>query len=109
MEISKPGEFYEVLGTKGKYDVSLKEGTCSCPHFMHRLRKTRGECKHIIAAKEFAAGTAVAYDEIIRLLKEHVFIESGELRAQFSGEVIDRLASLGEIEIRDNKVSLPLV
>jgi len=41
-----------------QYVVSLKpDGTyeCSCPHFIYRLRKRGGECKHIEKVKAFTS------------------------------------------------------
>jgi predicted nucleic acid-binding Zn finger protein len=107
MEVSKSGESYVVNGTKGNYLVSLKDITCSCPHYQHRLQRNRGLCKHLLAVKAYAAGSAEQYDEIIAFLKEHVFIDMKELCVKYPVAV--RLAELAEIDINDDNASLPLV
>lgn len=33
------------------YVVDVAEGTCTCPHFQHRLKGTQGLCKHLKAAR----------------------------------------------------------
>lgn len=34
-----------------------KRYECSCPHWIFRLRKTNGSCKHIIFVKQFLSDT----------------------------------------------------
>jgi hypothetical protein len=40
--------------TKGEfYDINIISKSCTCPHYRFRMAKQEGECKHIIAVKEY--------------------------------------------------------
>lgn len=61
VESHKKGEFYK---------VDVNKPFCSCPHFMFRLIKTGGECKHIKAVKEKYAIKKEAQKKLVRLTKK---------------------------------------
>lgn len=46
-ELSGENTIYQIA-----FDTSKKLWTCSCPHWIYRLKKTRGKCKHIIKLEE---------------------------------------------------------
>lgn len=50
------------------YEVWFKSGrwSCSCPHWMFRLRKTGAQCKHIEDAKNHDKRQAEIQDELER-------------------------------------------
>jgi len=55
-----------------QYVVSLKpDGTyeCSCPHWIYRLKKRGGECKHIEKVK--AAEASVGFEPTNYIIDEH--------------------------------------
>lgn len=52
-QITKKGKFYLVKGVKDTYRVNLDLPFCDCPHFIFRVIKAGGKCKHIKAVEEF--------------------------------------------------------
>ncbi len=49
VESHNKGEFYTV-------DITVK--TCTCPHYQFRLKRFGGECKHIVAVRDFIAANS---------------------------------------------------
>ncbi len=109
MEIGKKDGHYSVeSSTPGRfYEVDLKKNTCTCPHFIHRLRRTGGDCKHIKAVKALvSSGDASDFDEIISFVKENVFIDSVELIERFGEDKINELVGNGELIEEHGKIRL---
>ncbi len=107
MEIAKKDGHYSVgSSTPGKsYEVDLKKNTCTCPHFIHRLRRTGGDCKHIKAVKGLvSSGDASDFDEIISFVKDNVFVDSIELIEKFSEKKISDLIQNGELIEEHGKI-----
>lgn len=46
------------------YVVDVAEGTCTCRHYVHRLRGTQGLCKHLKAAR------AAKFTEPLKIAEE---------------------------------------
>ena len=60
--LKKDASIYEVEShNKGEfYTINLDSKTCTCPHYQFRLKRFGGECKHIIAVRDYiAANTEV--------------------------------------------------
>ena len=84
---------------KGKfYVVDLKKGECTCPHFLLRLRKVHGLCKHMQAVKDKCENRdEECYSEIIAYVREKGEVDSVELIKKFNEEAVDDLLSRGEL------------
>ena len=108
MEIKKIGETYQVESSKPGvyYEIDLKKNTCTCPHYIHRVRRTGGDCKHIKAVKESLSGCAEEYDKIIGYIKENVFVDTAELIERFGLDNVDSLLSNGELIEESGKICL---
>ncbi len=107
--IRKERGMYKVEShTPGKFwTVDLAKCTCSCPHYLYRLRKTKGECKHIKAVKEHVTGKeASRYDDIISYVRDNVFVDSIGLIEKFGQETIDMMINNGELLEEHGKVRL---
>jgi len=91
---------YEVESSRrGKfYVVDLGKGTCTCPHFMVRLRKVHGMCKHMQTVKDKSEDRdSDCYFGIIDYVKEKGEVDSLELITAFNSEAVDDLLSRGEL------------
>jgi len=107
MDIQKRGSVFEVRSDSGKtYEVDLALNTCTCPHFVHRVRKAGGDCKHIAAAKECCAGSAEDFDDIITYVKDNVFVDSIELIEKYGEDKVEKLISMGELIEEEGKIRL---
>jgi len=107
MQISKENGKYAVSSDSGKtYEVDLAKNTCTCPHFIHRLRRLGGECKHITAVKESVAGSAEGFDEIRAYVEDNVFVDSIDLIEKFGEETVEQLISMGELIEESGKIRL---
>src|SRR3989338_4011669 len=56
----KDASIYEVEShTKGNfYTVDIDAKTCTCPHYQFRMKRFGGECKHIVAVRDFIAANS---------------------------------------------------
>lgn len=99
MYIVKKGDTFRVQSSqKGKYyEVNLKKGTCTCPHFTFRL-KGRGECKHIKAVKELHNYEAKDdFEKAIEFVEEKGEIDSLDFIEKFSEGILNELIEKGEL------------
>ena len=98
----------ESSSRKGKfYIVDLNNGTCTCPHYILRLRKVHGFCKHMEAVKDkVEERDSESYSKIIDYVKDKKQVESIELIKKFSEEAVDDLLSRGELIEREGKVRI---
>lgn len=96
----------ESSSRKGKfYVVDLKEQSCTCPHFMLRMRRIHGLCKHIQAVKDrFEERDIESYAEIIGYVKNKGEVDSLELIKKFNEEAVDDLLSRGELIEKDGRI-----
>ncbi len=96
----------ESASRKGKfYVVDLSKGECSCPHFILRMKRVHGMCKHLEAVKDkFESRDSEAYSKIVEHVKENKEVDSLELIKKFGEEAVDDLLSRGELIEREGKV-----
>jgi len=96
----------ESSSRKGKfYVVDLKEQTCTCPHFVLRMRRIHGLCKHIQAVKDsFEERDIKSYAEIIGYVKKKKEVDSLELIKKFNEEAVDDLLSRGELIEKEGRI-----
>lgn len=91
---------YKVESSSGKkfYVVDLDKGTCTCPHFVLRLRKIHGVCKHMQAVKDKCEDRDdECYSKIVDYVKEKKEVDSLELIERYNSEAVDDLLSRGEL------------
>lgn len=96
----------ESSSRKGKfYVVDLNNGTCTCPHFVLRMRRIHGLCKHIQAVKDRAEKRDVkSYAKIIGYVKKKKGVDSLELIKKFKEEAVDDLLSRGELIEEEGRI-----
>ncbi len=87
------------------YKVDLRRNSCTCPHYMHRLRRSRLDCKHIRMAKEHF-GSADEFDLAVAKVRESAFMDTTDLQKQFAGLSIRGLIDAGILNEDDSKVWL---
>ena len=75
----------ESASRKGKfYVVDLKEQSCTCPHFILRMKRIHGMCKHIEAVKDKAESRdSESYGRIIDYVQQKKEVDSLELIKKF--------------------------
>jgi|TARA_Y100000310_G_C20483308_1_gene715725 predicted nucleic acid-binding Zn finger protein len=99
MQILKQENIYKVESSKkGKfYIVDLNKRTCTCPHFIVRLARVHGMCKHMQAVKDkIEKRDDKTYESIIDYVKDKE-IDSLELINKFGEDVVDDMLSRGEL------------
>ena len=98
----------ESSSRKGKfYIVDLKEETCTCPHFLLRLKQIHGMCKHIQAVKDKIQKRDVkSYGKIIGYVQKKRIVSSLELIKRFGEDAIDDLLSRGELIEEKGKIRI---
>ena len=100
MEIIKQEDTYKVESSKkGKfYVVDLDKGECSCPHFVLRLKRVHGMCKHMEAVKDKAESRdSESYGQIIEYVANKGEVDSLDLINKFGEDAVDDLLSRGEL------------
>ncbi len=105
----KDGKYkVESNSRKGKfYVVDLKEETCTCPHYILRLKRVHGMCKHIEAVKDkFEQRDSESYNKIMDYVREKKEVDSLELIKKFNEEAVDDLLSRGELIEKEGKVRI---
>ena len=95
----KDGKFKVESSSVGKfYTVDLKKGTCTCLHYITRMSKIRGLCKHLEAVKDqVEARDSESYEKIIEYVKFKGEVDSLELINKFGEDAVDDLLSRGEL------------
>jgi hypothetical protein len=109
MNIKKDKDRYLVEGTKAGtfYSVDLYNNTCTCPHYVHRMKHIGKDCKHLKAVKESVSNsTPDEYDEIVNLVKNNVFVDTIELFDKFGEDRINDLIKNGELIEEHGKIRL---
>lgn len=105
----KDGTFKaESSSRKGKfYIVDLKEQTCTCPHFLLRMKRIHGLCKHLQAVNDkFQKKDAKGYGKIIRYVQKKNKVDSLELIKRFNEKAVDDLLSRGELIEKDGRIGI---
>jgi len=112
MKIRKKGKNFEVESSKkGKfYTVDLKVPSCTCAHFLFRLRNTGGKCKHISAVEEkhkknkkAPQKSILAYSKILDEVKKNGEVETVLLMEKYSEQEVQELINKGDIIEHDGK------
>ncbi len=98
----------ESSSQKGKfYTVDLEKGTCTCPHFLLRLKSVHGLCKHIEAAKDKSEKRDVkSYGRVIEYVRKKGEVDSLELIKKFGEQAVDDLLSRGELIEQEGKIRI---
>ena len=96
----------ESASRKGKfYVVDLDKAECSCPHFILRMKRIHGMCKHIEAVKDkFERRDSESYSRIVDYVQKKKEADSLELIKKFGEEAVDDLLSRGELIEKWGKV-----
>jgi len=114
MKIIKLKDKFKVEShTKGKfYIVDLNQPSCTCPHFMFRLKSTGGECKHIIAVKEKYSKRKIPkkikkeHDKILQFIRKKGSIDSMELIKKFGDKLVESLIKSGDLIEKQGKIKV---
>ncbi len=96
----------ESSSRKGKfYIVDLGKGTCTCPHFVLRLKRVHGMCKHMGAVKDKSEKRDVkGYGKVIDYVQKKGQVESLELIKKFGEEAVDDLIRRGELAEKEGRI-----
>ena len=103
MGFAREGKLYLVPSSSGakEYKVDPDAPSCTCAHYLFRLRSSGGECKHIKAVKE---EIAVSRPEVEDGVRQRVMddIRSGmddamELIEKYGEDVLGQMESDGDI------------
>jgi predicted nucleic acid-binding Zn finger protein len=73
--------------------------SCDCPHFIHRIKKSGGNCKHMVFINGLISKNE-NYEEIIGFIRQKTNVKFDVLCKEFGTEVFDKLLFLekkGEI------------
>lgn len=100
MNIKKEGDLFLVESSKkGKfYNVDITEKTCDCPHYIYRMKRVGGECKHIKAVKDLLYnGTQDNFDKALEYIRINSKVDSLEFIEEFGEELLDELKTQGEV------------
>ncbi len=98
----------ESSSRKGKfYIVDLDKQTCTCPHFLLRMKRIHGVCKHIQAVEDKAQKRDVkSYGNIIGYVQKKRIVGSLELIKKFGEQAVDDLLSRGELIEEKGKIRI---
>jgi len=98
----------ESASRKGKfYVVDLKEQTCTCPHFLLRMKRIHGLCKHLQAVKDKGEKRDIkSYGKIIGYVQKKGKVDSLELIKKFGEDAVDDLLSRGELIEEEGRVRI---
>ncbi len=98
VESSEKGNFY---------DVDLEKKTCTCMHFLLRLRNTGQLCKHLLAVQEkFGVMKKEKKESILKYLEKRKEIDSIELIEKFGERVVNEALKNGIIIEEKGRIKL---
>ena len=108
---AKAGKFEVESSKKGKfYTVDLKAPSCTCAHFLFRLRSTGEKCKHISAVEEkhgknkkAPQKSILAYSRILDEVKKKGEMETILLMEKYSEQEVQELINNGELIEHEGK------
>ena len=113
MEFKRDGNLYIVTSTSDKsksYKVDIDAPSCTCAHFLFRLRKSGGECKHIKSVKEELKKERV---EVVDDVCQGVIadIKAGnddvvELIEKYGKDVISQMKSDGDVFEKQGRLNV---
>ena len=108
MKIIKAKDKFKVEShIKGKYYiVDLNKGTCTCPHYMFRMSKIGGECKHLKAVREkYSKKQSKKSKNLLDYIKEKGSVDSVEALDKY-GDIVDELIEEGELIEEKGKLKI---
>lgn len=102
MKITQKGGIFKVKGSApgAYYDVDLRKGTCTCPHYRIRLARIGAMCKHLIAVQEKHASKLVTKkdkEQILGKVRKETSYDIIWLMEEFSEEAVNALLDSGEL------------
>lgn len=108
MKIIKLKDGFKVEShTKGKfYKVNLDGPSCTCPHFLFRMKAIGGECKHIkavrekygkVKTKQISLKDEKKFNKIIDFVRKQKEIDSLELIKKFGEDKVSTLIARGDL------------
>lgn len=100
MNIKKEGDLFLVeSSTKGKYyNIDIANKKCDCPHFIYRMQRIGGECKHIKAVKDLLYNDSQDdFDKAIEFIRINSKVDSLDFIEKFNEKILDELKNQGEI------------
>jgi len=116
MKIRKTGnnKFNVESSAKGKfYKVDLTAPSCTCAHFMFRLRNTGEKCKHIAAVEEkhsrkkkTCQKSILAYSRILDEARKKGEIETVVLMEKYGEPEVQELINSGDLIESNGKVRI---
>ena len=92
--------------TGGKfYEVDLNEPSCACPHFIIRMKRIGGECKHIAAVREkyskvkkqASLNDEKKFNDVIDFVRKQKEADSLLLIKKFGEDKISALTARGDL------------
>jgi len=94
MEATSDGNgSWTVLSDSG-HSYNVTTNSCSCPHFIHRVKKSGGSCKHMIFIQNLMSSDN-NYDDIIKFIKSKGIVSYIDIEKKFGGlEVFEKLQAL---------------
>lgn len=99
MGIKKEGSFYKVesASRKGKfYTVDPDKPSCDCAHFIFRMRKIGGVCKHITEVRKLIKPNEKKPDKILADIRNGDD-ESIELIKRYGEDAVNQLIQRGDV------------
>lgn len=117
IKILKGNKFKVESSAKGKfYTVDMAVPSCTCAHFMFRLRSTGEKCKHILAVEEKQASakgktkasqkSLFSYSKIIEYVRKKGEVETVVLIEKYGAGEVNELIEKGELIERKGKVKV---
>ena len=103
MGFEREGKYYLVPSSGGgkMYKVDPDVPSCTCAHYLFRLRSSGGECKHIKAVKEeIAAGKPELKDDVRQKVMDDIrsgMDDTVELIEKYGEDVLGQMESDGDI------------
>lgn len=82
-----------------KYEINIKSGSCTCPHYRFRLAKSGGHCKHYIDVtlylKQITENNADLFADVKKYVTEHNNrCDINLLAEKFGDDTIDEMVRL---------------
>ena len=82
------------------YEVNVKTGSCTCPHYKFRLAGYGGHCKHYNDVIKYLEEITANNSQLFTNIEEYVrqqnnSVEWNELSIQFGDDAIDEMLKLG--------------
>lgn len=86
--------------SKTEYEVNIKTGTCTCPHYKFRLAGYGGTCKHYNDVIKYLEEITANNADLISNVEEYIrgkdnSVDWGELAIKFGDNTINEMLNLG--------------